>query len=63
MTTPASVLTASTSSGVLTGATASLATLTAADAAGIAVLLGLLTEGGAQVLDEAGNPILDESGG
>lgn len=63
MTTPASVLTASTSSGVLTGATVSLATLTAADAAGIAVLLGLLTEAGAQVLDEAGNPILDESGG
>jgi len=63
VTTPAAVLTASTSSGTLTGATAVLATLTAADAAGIAVLLGLLDEAGGQITDEAGNPILDESGG
>ena len=63
MTTPSAVLTAVTSAGALTGATASLATLTAADAAGIAAFLGLLDEAGGQIFDEAGNPILDESGG
>jgi hypothetical protein len=62
VTTPAAVLTASTSSGTLTGATASLATLTAADALGAAIL-GLLNEASGQIFDEAGNPILDESGG
>jgi hypothetical protein len=58
VTTPAAVLTASTSA---------LATLTASDAAGIAAvvaILGLLDEtAAAQIFDEAGNPILDESGG
>jgi len=50
--------------GSLTAGTAFLATLTASDVAGVAVLLlGLLDEAGGELLDEAGNPILDESGG
>jgi hypothetical protein len=52
-----------TPTSVLTATTAPLGVLTASDAAGIAAALGLLLEAGGQILDEASGSIFDEAGG